>query len=84
MIAVLLGLGAALELGGIALVGWDVYDARRTLRNLSNREWLAEHGQIPDLIGLAVAAGSIRRRAVGVGLFASGLIVQTVANIAAL
>jgi hypothetical protein len=31
-----------------------------------------------------VAAGNIRRRAIGVGLIACGLIVQTVANVAAL
>jgi hypothetical protein len=39
MIGVLLVLGAALELAGIALVGWDVWDARRTLREMSDPNW---------------------------------------------
>ena len=39
MIGVLLVLGGALELAGIALVGWDVWDARRTLREMSDPDW---------------------------------------------
>jgi hypothetical protein len=81
--------GAALELAGIALVGWDVWDARRTLREMSDPRWLPQqpeeslsHSLFAVMAG--VAAGKTWRRAAGVALFACGLIVQTVANVAAL
>jgi hypothetical protein len=89
-IAVLYVSGALVELAGIALVGWDVRDANRTLKDMSKPEWLYEQPEeqrrSQSLFGLmaVVAAGNIRRRAIGVGLIACGLIVQTVANVAAL
>jgi hypothetical protein len=89
LIGVLLVLGAALELAGIALVGWDVWDARRTLREMSEPDWhwrQPEESRSRSLFALMadVAAGKTWRRAAGVGLFACGLILQTVANVAAL
>jgi hypothetical protein len=154
----LLVLGAALELAGIALVAWDVFDARRVRERLSSPDklvqvpplvasargipptvagtgspavppldervqklehevetlseridkhrreskqdhrdmldtvsgWVGEarrevfelKQQLRPIIGRA-AAGNIRRRGLGVVLFAIGLIMQTVANVAA-
>jgi hypothetical protein len=82
-IGALLIFGAALELAGIALVGWDVWDSRRTLREMSDPRWLPQqpqeslsHSLFAVMAG--VAAGKTWRRATGVGLFACGLIVQTV------
>jgi hypothetical protein len=159
MIAALLIAGAMLELVGLGLVAWDVYDARRqrvvlarqdkliqvpaaiahargfapsvsagekpepppleervaTLerelermgrrldqeaeqhvhdhRAMTDRfgEWIAEarrevfelEQRLRPMIGIA-AAGNIRRRGLGVLLFAAGLLVQTAANVAAL
>jgi hypothetical protein len=89
VIGVLLVSGAALELGGIALVGWDVWDAGRTLKDMSTPGWQErqpEESRSLSLFGLMafVAAGHMRRRAIGVALFACGVIVQTVANVDAL
>jgi hypothetical protein len=85
-IGVLLVFGAVLELAGIAFVAWDVRDARRTLREMSDPEWGYDRQPAPSLqVQMAeVAAGNIGRRAIGIALFALGLIVQTVANVAAL
>jgi hypothetical protein len=85
-IGVLLVFGAVLELAGIAFVAWDVLDARRTLREMSDPEWGYGRQPTPSLQEqmAEVAAGNIRRRAVGIALFAVGLIVQTVANVVAL
>jgi hypothetical protein len=88
-IAVLFVAGAAFELAGIALVGWDVRDAARTVKDMSRSDWgydQPEDQRSRSLFAVMadVAAGNLRRRAVGVGLIACGLIVQTVANVAAL
>ena len=95
-IRVLLFVGATLELVGITLVAWDVYDARRTLKDMSRPDWLWEQQkkrqQQPPPLGsdslfalmARVAAGSVLRRAIGVALIACGVIVQTIANVAAL
>jgi|SoimicmetaTmtLPC_FD_contig_41_4233899_length_787_multi_3_in_0_out_0_2 hypothetical protein len=161
MIAALLIVGALLEILGLGLVAWDVYDARRQRVVLSHQDqlvqvgaatehnralgmtavggatepppvppleervatlegeleqmgrrldqeaerhvrdhramtdefskWVAEarrevfdlEQKLRPMIG-AAAAGNIRRRGIGVGLFALGLIVQTAANVAAL
>jgi hypothetical protein len=88
-IGVLLVSGAALELAGIALVGWDVWHARRRLTEMSDPRWLPqqpEESLSHSLFAVMadVAADKTWRRAAGVGLFASGLVVQTVANVAAL
>lgn len=123
-IRALLVLGAALELVGLALVAWDVWDAWQQRRALARRDQLVqvpfvEHERalggakesgaaapappvvlgpqldqvqrdvfdleqrLKAVIGVA-AAGKVRRRALGAALFACGLIVQTVANFAAL
>jgi hypothetical protein len=88
-IGALLISGALLELAGIALVGWDVWDARRTLVEMSDPRWLPEqpdeslaHSLFAVMAG--VAAGNTRRRAAGVALFACGLSMQTAANVGAL
>lgn len=87
-IAALLVSGALLELAGIAFVAWDVADARRTLRLMSDWQWgYREYGQQPPSLQAQmaeVAAGNIQRRAVGVALFALGLTLQTAGNLAAL
>jgi hypothetical protein len=88
-IAVLLVVGAALEFSGIALVGWDVLEANRTFKDMARPDWLdrqSEESRWRSLQALMaeVAAGNIWRRALGVGLFASGLLMQTFANVAAL
>lgn len=161
MIAALLIAGAVLELVGLGLVAWDVYDARNQRVVLARQDQLVQVGtatehnravgmtaiggateppRVPPLeervatlegepeqmgrrldqeaerhvrdhramtdefsrwvaearrevfdlgqklrpmIGVA-AAGNIKRRGIGVGLFALGLIVQTAANVAAL
>jgi len=88
-IAVLLVVGAALELAGIALVGWDVLDANRTFKDMSQPDWLdrqpeASRSRSLQALMADVATGNIWRRALGVGLFASGLVLQTAANVAAL
>jgi hypothetical protein len=87
-ITVLLISGAALELVGIALVAWDVLEARRTVRAMSDPQWgYREQAQRPrslPALMAEVAAGNIKRRGLGVGLFACGLLVQTAANVAAL
>lgn len=80
--------GALLELAGITLVGVDVREASRTFKDMSRPDWLWDNPEARSRSLFAqmalVAAGDTRRRATGVGLFAGGLIVQTVANIAAL
>jgi hypothetical protein len=82
--------GAALELLGLSLVAWDVRDAARKVKEMSQPDW---HWTLPEeeRIGVSlfelmarVSAGNLRRRAAGVALIAVGLIVQTVANVAAL
>ena len=88
-IRVLLIVGVTLELAGIALVAWDVRDAHRTLKDMSRPDWGYEQTQEKKQRSLQalmaeVAAGNVLRRAIGVGLFAVGLIVQTIANIASL
>jgi hypothetical protein len=81
--------GAALELLGLGLVAWDVRDSARTLREMSDPLWLPKQPperssrSLFELIA-EVAAGNLRRRAVGVALIAGGLVVQTVGNVAAL
>jgi hypothetical protein len=86
MVVVLLIVGACLELGGLALVGWDVLDARRQVKNRSSLKWLDEHAKQQGLQATMaeVAAGNVGRRFLGAALFAAGVLVQTVANIAAL
>ena len=86
MIVALFVIGAALELVGIALVGWDVLDARRTVNDMSKSDWLRgqeENRSLFELMAI-VAAGNIGRRVLGVGFFTSGLVAQTIANITAL
>jgi hypothetical protein len=88
VIAVLYVVGGAIELAGIALVAWDVLESQRKVREMSDPGWHSqpgpEHeGSLFSLMAL-VAAGNVRRRAFGVGLFAAGLIVQTVGNLASL
>jgi hypothetical protein len=92
-IRVLLVVGAALELVGIALVAWDVRDARRKVKDMSSPDWLwKQQQQEPEPLGsrslfalmAQVAAGNVLRRSIGVALFACGAIVQTIANVAAL
>jgi hypothetical protein len=90
MTAALLVVGAVLELAGIALVGVDVLDSRRTLKKMSSPNWLSEEQQpgrrsrsLFELMA-AVAAGNLWRRAGGVALFACGLVFQTAGNLAAL
>jgi hypothetical protein len=85
-IVVLFVAGVVLELAGLALVAWDVWDARRTLTEMSSPTWTYEHPGQGSLFQImaSVAAGNIWRRAVGVGLIAGGLVVQTIANVAAL
>jgi hypothetical protein len=83
-------IGALLELGGVALVGWDVLDSRRKLRDMSEPDWghrqAAEGQQVRSLFELMaeVTAGNICRRAIGVTLFTLGVFVQTAANITSL
>jgi hypothetical protein len=54
--------------------GW-VAEARREVFDLKQ--------ELRPIIG-RTAAGNIRRRGLGVGLFAVGVIVQTIANVAAI
>jgi hypothetical protein len=75
--------GAALELLGLGLVAWDVRESGRTLREMSEPDWRGEQGSLFKLMA-RVSAGNLRRRAAGVALIACGLVVQTVANVAAL
>jgi len=82
--------GAAIELLGIGLVAWDVYDSSRTLREMSDRDWGWKQAEKGEYVGslfeliARVSAGNLPRRATGVALIAFGLVVQTVANVAAL
>lgn len=82
--------GGALELGGIAVVGWDVFESSRRLRKMSQPNWglqQAQQGQqVRSLFALIaeVTAGNVTRRAIGVALLAVGLVVQTTGNIASL
>jgi hypothetical protein len=82
--------GAALELLGLGLVAWDVRESGRTLREMSSPDWVwkqpAEERAGVSLFELMAraSAGNLRRRAAGVALIAGGLVVQTVANVAAL
>jgi len=86
--ALLYVVGGVLELGGVALIGWDVYDANRQLRTMSKPGWIhtqprfeeRETGGLFELMA-KVAAGNIWRRAAGVAFFAAGVIVQTAANL---
>ena len=79
--------GGLLELLGLALVAWDVWDSHRSIRGMTPQKVKELHGGLmPNAYTTAVAiakvnAGHIRRRAIGVGLFAAGVIVQTVGNI---
>jgi hypothetical protein len=54
--------------------GW-IAEARREIFDLEQK--------LRPVIG-AAAAGNIRRRVLGVGLFATGLLMQTIANVLAL
>jgi hypothetical protein len=85
---VLYVVGALLELAGIALLAWDVFDAGHRLKEMSQPDWRSANPSEKNLSLFAlmakVAAGNITRRAVGVGFFAAGLIVQTIANVASL
>jgi hypothetical protein len=78
--------GAALELTGIALVGFDVRESGRQRADMARPEWPLEQPQDRSLFEwmAMVAAGNVRRRAFGVLLFAVGVAVQTAGNIAAL
>jgi hypothetical protein len=89
LIATLYVIGAALELIGIGLVGWDVYEARRNIQNYGQREWLEKLQEERGSMGLTqisamAAAGSIWRRGLGVGVFALGVIVQMIGNLGSL
>jgi hypothetical protein len=81
--------GAAIELAGLGLVAWDVLEASRTLREMSDPLYprkLLERRETRTLFEMmaATAAGNLWRRGTGVALIACGLIVQTVANVWAL
>jgi hypothetical protein len=88
MIALVFVAGALLELAGITLVALDVREASRTFKDMSRPDWPWDNPEALSRSLFAqmalVAAGNTRRRAIGFGLFAGGLIVQTFANIAAL
>jgi hypothetical protein len=83
--------GGLLELGGLYLVGRDVLDAHiknatpltpaEVKKSLGGKMWNKYTAAVATN---AAAGGNIRRRAWGVGLFAAGIIVQTVGNILAL
>ena len=104
MLIALYAVAAVLELGGIALVVFDVWTANERARTLGEHLKLrphvsrhtpsdkaplqlqrsiqrAEH-DLGDAI-IALTGGRLRRRLVGPGLLAAGVIVGTVANIAA-
>jgi hypothetical protein len=88
VIAALLIVGAALELAGVTLVGLDVREASRAVREMSKPDWLWDNPEARSRSLFAqmalVAAGNTTRRAIGVGLFICGLVAQTAANMAAL
>ena len=74
----LLIFGALLELGAIVVLALDVYD--RTSRDVSDPLGLVkEYGRwYARIVGVA---GSVRRAFIPVGLFAAGLLLQTIASV---
>ena len=83
--------GGVLELGGLYLVGRDVFDAhvKNTTPLTPTQVKESLRGKMWNKYTAAVATnaavgGDIRRRAWGVAIFAFGVIVQTVGNIIAL
>jgi hypothetical protein len=84
--------GAALELAGLFVLARDVFDSARQIRSIQddptweNTNLPQPKRQMGGLIELiaVMAAGNLRRRAMGVAFFAAGVIVQTVANLVAL
>jgi hypothetical protein len=86
MTAAVLVLGGALELIGLGLVAWDVWDVHQgrlkiTPESMKN-EPFNKYTVAEDTYKLV--SGNMRRRALGVGVFAVGVRVQTTANLAAL
>jgi hypothetical protein len=90
-------IGGLLELLGLLLVGWDVLDSYLGLTRyvpqtvkerfdgkMWNRYIEAEANERVAAEARAAAAGNIKRRALGVLVFAVGVIVQTAGNIASL
>jgi len=83
-------IGGMLELAGIALVGWDVFESSRRLREMSQPDWAWQQPESrrreTTLFALIaeVTAGNVPRRALGVALLILGLVAQTTGNIAAL
>ena len=86
MIAALLILGGLLELVGLSLVAWDVWDVHQGRLKITadsmRKQTFNKYTVAEDTYKLV--SGNIRRRAYGVGLFALGVVVQTAANLIAL
>jgi hypothetical protein len=82
--------GGLLELLGLFLVAWDVWEDHRAPEQQTPQQVRGSLGgkmwnKYTQAVATArMAGGNIHRRAWGVGLFALGVVVQTVGNIAAL